>query len=94
VLLSLPSPLSAAQQLFLNMVHLPLTAIALFFSASDRNIRNISTGIYTYFVPDMNDLARDNLTRLGTRSADEAEIPVLKNQLYRKLNYQQASPFS
>jgi hypothetical protein len=44
VLLSLPSPVSAPQQLFLNMVHLPLTAIALFFSASDRNIRNISTG--------------------------------------------------
>lgn len=48
--LSLPSPLSAPQQLFLNIVHLPLTAIALFFSASDRNIRNISTGEFL-FVP-------------------------------------------
>ena len=44
VLLCLPSPVSGPQQLVLNMVHLPLTAIALFFSAADRNIRNISTG--------------------------------------------------
>ena len=43
MLLCLPSPVSGPQQLVLNMVHLPLTAIALFFSAADRNIRTIST---------------------------------------------------
>jgi len=44
LILALPSPVSALQQVLLNVVYLPLLATALFFSAWDRNIRNISTG--------------------------------------------------
>ena len=44
LILAVPSPLSAPQQLTLNTLYLPLLSIALFFSSSDRNIRNISTG--------------------------------------------------
>lgn len=49
LVLALPSPLSAPQQLLINIVYIPLLATALFFSSSDRNLRNISTGRCTKY---------------------------------------------
>jgi len=44
LVLAIPSPLSAPQQLLINLVYLPLLSTGLFFSTADRNIRNMSTG--------------------------------------------------